>query len=355
MTIRERLEEIEQQTLSPHAALSADSVGREVAEAACLVRTAYQRDRDRVIHLCRAFRRLAYKTQVFISPTEDHLHTRLSHTLEVSQVARTIAKALRLNEDLTEAIALGHDVGHTPFGHSGEAALDEAYRGYEPEGSFKHQEHSLRVVDCIERDAAGLNLTWETRQGIVQHSKGQANLAQVLDAGVLAGGSQNTLEGLVVSVADRIAYVNHDLDDCLRVGLLQPDDLPAGLVGRLGEDHSTRVGTMVEDIIAHSIDLPRLAMSTAVVEAADELKTFLFESVYEREELVEDREKVRGIIGNLFTLYMDNDDALMEACGRVPCDGSARSRLVCDYIAGMTDRFAANQYVKHFLPSSFPT
>ncbi len=350
MTIRERLQEIERESLSPHAALSAVSAGRHLAEPPCPVRTAYQRDRDRIIHLCRAFRRLAHKTQVFISPREDHLRTRLSHTLEVSQIARTIAKALRLNEDLTEAIALGHDVGHTPFGHSGEAALDEAYRRYDPQGSFKHQEHGLRVVDHLERDGAGLNLTWETRQGIVQHSKGQADLAEVL-----AAGPQSTLEALVVSVADRVAYVNHDLDDCLRAGLLEPRDLPAGLMDRLGQDHSARVGTMVEDIIAHSVDSPRLAMSDGVVEAADELKTFLFEGVYDREELVEDREKVRGIIGSLFGVYMDNDAALIEACERVPDNARARSRLVCDYIAGMTDRFAADQYVKHFLPSNFPT
>ena len=350
MTIRERLEEIERETLSAHAALSAASAGRAVAETPCPVRTAYQRDRDRIIHLCRAFRRLAHKTQVFISPREDHLRTRLSHTLEVSQIARTIAKALRLNEDLTEAIALGHDVGHTPFGHSGEAALDEAYRRYDPEGSFKHQEHSLRVVDEIEQEGTGLNLTWETRQGIVQHSKGQADLADVL-----AAGPESTLEALAVSVSDRIAYVNHDLDDCLRAGLLEPDDLPAGLMNRLGWHHSARVGRMVEDLITHSVDAPRLAMSDAVVEAADELKTFLFESVYERVELVADREKVRGIVGGLFGVYMDNDVALFEACDHVPDNRKGRARLVCDYIAGMTDRFAANGYINHFLPSGFPT
>ncbi len=349
MDIRQRLEQLERDKLSPYAALSAASAGRRRPESPCPVRTCYQRDRDRVIHLCHAFRRLAHKTQVFISPRDDHLRTRLSHTLEVSQIARTIAKALRLNEDLTEAIGLGHDVGHTPYGHSGEAALDEAYRRYDAGASFKHHEHSLRVVDELERDGEGLNLTAETREGIVLHSKGDADLAKVF-----AAERQGTLEALVVCVSDRIAYLNHDLDDCLRAELITPNDLPSDLMETLGRTHSARVGTMVEDVIKHSLDAPCLRMSDAVLQATDELKRQMFEIVYWRSELREEREKVGGIIGRLFDLYMSNDAALLEACGDVPDDEKGRARLVCDYIAGMTDRFASQQYTDHFLPSSFP-
>ncbi len=348
MHIRRGLEQFERDNLSSYAALSAESAGRRRPEEPCPVRTCYQRDRDRIIHLCRAFRRLAHKTQVFISPREDHLRTRLSHTLEVSQIARTIAKALRLNEDLTEAIALAHDVGHTPYGHSGEAALDEAYRRYDAEASFRHHEHSLRVVDELERDGAGLNLTAETREGIVLHSKGDADLA-----GVLAAEWQGTLEALVVCVSDRIAYLNHDLDDCLHAGLITTDDLPAELLEVLGRTHSARVGTMVEDVIEHSLDAPSLRMTAAVLQATDELKRQMFETVYWRPKLREEGEKVRGIIGGLFEVYMSNDSALREACGEVPGDAKERARLVCDYLAGMTDRFASRQYTKHFLPSSF--
>lgn len=348
-TVRERIEELERRSLAPHASLSAESRGRRKPETPCPVRTCYQRDRDRIIHLCGAFRRLAHKTQVFMAPREDHIRTRLSHTLEVSQVARTIAKALRLNEDLTEAISLGHDVGHTPFGHSGESALNEAYRKHDPEGCFAHAQHSLRIVDELERDGAGLNLTYETREGIETHSKKQADLATVLDRDL-----SGTLEALVVSVSDRLAYLNHDLDDCLRAKLLEPQDLPRDLMEALGWSHSARVGTMVEDLIQHSLDSPRLSMSPAVLEATDALKRFMYETVYLRAELLEDRERVRGIVCGLFDVYMRNDVALFEACGYVPDDGRRRARLVCDYVAGMTDRFATQQYIRFFLPSSFP-
>ncbi len=348
-SVRERIEQMERSNLSPYAAVSAASRGRQKGETPCPVRTCYQRDRDRIIHLCGAFRRLAHKTQVFMSPSEDHIRTRLSHTLEVSQIARTISKALRLNEDLTEAISLGHDVGHTPFGHSGEAALDAAYREYDPEGFFAHDLHSLRVVDELERDGAGLNLTHETREGIAAHSKKQADLAAVLDRQPPA-----TLEALVVSVSDRLAYLNHDLDDCLRAKLLGPQDLPQQLMETLGWSHSSRVGAMVEDLIKHSLDAPSLSMSPAMLSATDELKHFMYETVYLRAEMLEDRERVRGIIAGLFSVYMRNDVALFEACGYVPDDGVRRARLVCDYIAGMTDRFATQQYIRHFLPSSLP-
>ncbi len=353
MTIRERTEQWEREYLSPHAALSAQSRGRRVAEQPDPVRTDYQRDRDRVIHQCRAFRRLAHKTQVFISPNEDHLRTRLTHTLDVSQIGRTIAKALRLNEELTEAIALAHDVGHTPFGHSGESALDAAYRQHDPNGGFNHYEHSLRVVDELERDGSGLNLTWETRMGIAAHSKGEADLGEVLED-TTTGAAALPLEAMVIRLADRIAYLNHDLDDCLSAGVLRQDELPGDMLRVLGFRHSQRVGRMVTDVIEQSLDQPRISMSATMIRATDALRAFMFEQVYYRPELMHEVRKVRGIIGSLFEVYMTDDAALFEAAGRVPEDTVRRARLVTDYIAGMTDRFARAQYVKHFLPSGYP-
>jgi dGTPase len=348
MTIRERTEAMEREHLSPFAALSCNSRGRRAPEGPDPVRTEYQRDRDRIIHLCRAFRRLAHKTQVFIEPREDHLRTRLSHTLEVSQIGRTIAKALRLNEELTEAIALGHDVGHTPFGHSGEAALDEAYRAHDPAGGFSHNTHSLRVVDELERDGAGLNLTHETRLGIVEHRKSERDLAEVLQE------AESTLEAMVIRVADRVAYLNHDLDDCLHAGVLTQEELPADCMGVLGWRHSQRVGRMVTDTIESSLDQPRLVIGAEVLQATDALKSFMWDNVYARPELLAECHKVKGIIGGLFGVYMTDDRALFEAVGFVPEDAPRRARAVCDYIAGMTDRYARSQYVKHFLPSSYP-
>lgn len=348
MTIRERLEKREREHLSPFAALSERSQGRRAPEAPDPVRTAYQRDRDRVIHLCHAFRRLAHKTQVFIEPRDDHLRTRLSHTLEVSQIGRTVAKALCLNEELTEAIALGHDVGHTPFGHSGENALDAAYRQYDPAGGFAHNVHSLRVVDELERDGAGLNLTHETRMGILGHRKSERDLSEVLHD------PEITLEAMVVRLSDRIAYLNHDLDDCLRARVLDQEELPADCMNALGWRHSQRVGRMVTDLIENSLDQPRLSMSTEVLQATDALKHFMWENVYDRPELLAECAKVKGIIDGLFGVYMSDDKALFEAVGYVPEDAPRRARLVCDYIAGMTDRFARGQYVHHFLPSSYP-
>lgn len=348
MTIRERLEAMEESSLSPYAALSSRSRGRQVAESQDPVRTVYQRDRDRIIHLCKAFRRLAHKTQVFISPREDHLRTRLSHTLEVAQIGRTIAKALRLNEELTEAIALGHDVGHTPFGHSGEAALDEAYRRHDPTGGFAHNVHSLRVLDELERDGAGLNLTYETRMGVLGHRKSERDLAEVLAE------DETTLEAMVIRVADRIAYLNHDLDDCLHARVLTQDELPTECMNVLGWRHSQRVGRMVTDVIEASLDQPRIAMGEEVLAATDALKRFMFDHVYQRPELLSECAKVRGIVGGLFDVYMEDDRALFEAVGFVPEEAGRRARIVCDYIAGMTDRFARAQYVKHFLPSGYP-
>ncbi len=350
MIIREQIEERERVYLSPLAALSAESAGRPRPEEPCPVRTIFQRDRDRIIHLCRAFRRLAQKTQVFISPREDHLRTRLSHTLEVSQIARTIAKALRLNEDLVEAIALAHDVGHTPFGHAGEDSLHEAYHAYDPEAHFAHHEHSLRVVDVLERDGQGLNLSQETRHGIVAHSKSMDDLKTDLRAVNL-----ETLEAMVVRVSDRIAYLNHDLDDCLRTGFLGSEELPAEIVEVIGERHSQRVGTMVRDLIQHSLDQPRLQMSTKVVEATDALKNFLLEYVYQSPRIRRETSKVAGIIRSLFELYMEDEQAFAQITAVPPSSSPQRARLVCDYIAGMTDRFARTQYLRYFLPTGFPS
>jgi len=349
MTIRERTEQWEREYLSPYAALSAQSRGRLRPEDPDPVRTCYQRDRDRIIHLCRAFRRLAYKTQVFFSPREDHLRTRLSHTLDVSQIGRTIAKALRLNEELTEAIALGHDVGHTPFGHVGEEALDEIYRRYDPEGSFRHNEHSLRVVDVLENGGRGLNLTHETREGIVAHSKGLRSTKEALSQDL-----PSTLEAQVIRLADRLAYLNHDLDDCLRLGMLHEEELPRDIMDVLGWRHSQRVGTMVRDVIQHSMDAPHLSMSDEVAEATDALMQFMDERVYHSPLLDADRHKVKGLVQALFELYMTDDKAMEEDVGEVPEDAKARARAVCDYVAGMTDRYARDQYLKHFVPSGFP-
>ncbi|HOF87583.1 MAG TPA: dNTP triphosphohydrolase, partial [Armatimonadota bacterium] len=264
---RQVTERWEARALAPGAAHSARSRGRAHPDEPCPFRTEFQRDRDRILH-CKAFRRLAGKTQVFVPPRGDHERTRLTHSLEVSQVARTIARALRLNEDLTEAIALGHDLGHSPFGHAGEAALDAVYREYDPGAGFRHHEQSLRVVECLERDGRGLNLTWEVRDGILRHSKGAADLPQTM-APVAA-----TLEGQLVALCDRIAYSSHDIDDALRTGRLRADDLPAPVRERLGATHSARLTAMVSDVITASAALDAIRMSPAMTELTNELKDF---------------------------------------------------------------------------------
>jgi dGTPase len=347
MTIRERIEQLERETLSPYAALSSESLGRERDEEPCDVRTAYQRDRDRIIHQCKAFRRLAHKTQVFISPRHDHIRTRLSHTLEVSQVARTIARALRLNEALTEAIALGHDVGHAPFGHAGEEVLDEVYREHDPQAGFRHAAHSVRVVTVLDRDGQGLNLCRETVDGIGAHSKGRRNLADVLQAN-----ASLTLEATVVSLADRLAYLNHDLDDCLMAGLIAPEDVPPQCSATLGTRYSQRVGTMVRDVIEQSLDQPHIRLSPATASAMDALKDFLYAAVYHSPVMLEERGRVRMVVESLFRLCMRSDDTLRAATGAVPPNAADRARVVCDYIAGMTDRYATDRYVESFLPGS---
>ena len=341
MTPREEREQLEDQILSPLSARSAHSRGRERAEYPCPIRTAFQRDRDRIIH-SKAFRRLTYKTQVFIAPEADHFRTRLTHTLEVAQIARTIARALRLNEDLTEAIALGHDLGHTPFGHAGEWALEAAYREFDPEARFRHAEQSLRVVQVLEKDGEGLNLTWEVRDGIANHSKGMEDLPRE------AGSGPATLEGEVVMYADRVGYINHDIDDAIRAGLITAASLPPECISVLGDTHARRITTMVSDIVQHSQGQPALAMGAEVQHATNCLKDFLFDRVYTSGG-TEEAAQVERVIEHLFRFYMERPEQVpggREAAG----DQRRLARVVCDYLAGMTDRFAAQQFLQFFLP-----
>jgi dGTPase len=346
MTVRERLEQLEYQILAPYATKSAESRGRPTPEPPDPVRTAFQRDRDRIIH-SKAFRRLKHKTQVFLDPNEDHYRTRLTHTLEVAQIARTISRALRLNEDLTEAVALAHDLGHPPFGHTGEEALDAILRKYIPTARFRHYEQSLRVVDCIEKDGRGLNLTHEVREGIVGHSKGRADLT--------AHETQKTvhLEAAVVRIADRIAYLNHDLDDGIRAGLLTLDDLPRDLIEFLGETHSGRIARMVMDVVEQSDGKPTVQMSEPMLQAMNHLKEFMFENLYHHPKVQKEREKMTHILHQMFVYYMENPSELSEKFRPADDSVEARAQAVCDYLAGMTDRYALYKYERIFLPRTW--
>lgn len=339
--IRERIEESERRTLSPFAALAAASRGRAHPEEPCPVRTAFQRDRDRIIH-CKAFRRLKHKTQVFLDPEGDHYRTRLTHTLEVAQIGRTIARALRLNEDLTEALALAHDLGHPPFGHAGEEALDALLPG-----GFRHEEQSLRVVRVLEREGKGLNLTVEVQDGIARHSKGRAG------PGVTAEGEAApfTLEAQVLRIADLIAYVNHDIDDAIRAGLLTAAALPAEEVRVAGETHSTRIGRMVQDVIAHSWDQPRIRMGEPMHRALLALRGFLFERVYDNPRSRREFDKAIKIIGELFGAFREHPEAIPPEIRQV--SGEDGDRAACDFIAGMTDRYALTCYERLFLPRTW--
>ena len=331
MTIRERIEQEEEMHLSPRACMSSHSAGRERPIEPCPMRTAYQRDRDRILH-CKAFRRLKYKTQVFLSPEGDHYRTRLTHTLEVSQIARTIARCLRLNEDLTEAIALGHDLGHTPFGHIGERALDELM----PEG-FRHNEQSLRVVDVLENSGQGLNLTHEVRNGILCHSGAQF---------------PQSLVGECVRRADRIAYLNHDLDDALRGGILRPFELPADCLKVLGSSHGERINRMIADIVENSQSGDRLAMSPVMQSAMDGLRDFMFERVYRDEWRAREERRCEGVIRQLFGYYSDHPGEMPEEFVLIGYrEGTARA--VCDFLSCMTDRYAIRTFERIFVPAGF--
>ncbi len=342
MTIREQTEEIEKKTLHPKACLSSRSRGRLKREKEGEIRTCFQRDRDRIIH-SKAFRRLKHKTQVFLAPKGDHYRTRLTHVLEVSQIARTIARALRLNEDLTEAIALGHDLGHTPFGHAGEAVLREIHPG-----GFDHYKQSLRVVDFLERDGEGLNLTHEVRNGIVTHSKGKGLI--IPDT---PGEKAETLEGLAVRVSDIIAYVNHDLDDALRAEVIKRSDIPRDILKVLGDNHSKRIDTMVKDVIYNSLstDLEELAMSGEVSTATYRLRDFLYERVYESGKIMGEFIKAKKILSDLYGYYLEH---IEEVFRDIPAEKKLnRHRMVCDFVAGMTDRFAMATYERLFLPQQW--
>jgi dGTPase len=331
---REVTEELEARMLAPQAAHAAQTRGRAVPTDPCPYRTDFQRDRDRILH-SKAFRRLAAKTQVFVAPRTDHDRTRLTHSLEVCQVARTIARALRLNEDLTEAIALGHDLGHSPFGHAGEAALDAVYRLYDPDAGFHHAVQSLRVVETLERDGAGLNLTWEVRDGILRHSKGAADWSQ-------GAATAHTLEGQLVALCDRIAYSSHDIDDALRSGRLATEDFPPHLVDVLGSTHSSRLTAMVHDVITASRDLTAIRMSPAMTAVTNELKDFMYTHLYFVRSIPSHiRAHIADVITRLFHYYMAHPDA---EPGLAAGDTRAVARAVCDHIAGMTDTFAEEQY-----------
>ena len=329
-TPREVTEQIERDTLSPHATLSSSSKGRERPEDPDDLRTGFQRDRDRIVH-SKAFRRLKEKTQVFLAPEGDHYRVRLTHTLEVSQIARTVARAIRLNEDLTEAVALGHDLGHTPFGHLGEQALTP-FLGR----PFRHSEQSLRVVDYLENDGQGLNLTWEVRDGIVNHPWSMP--------------PPSTPEAQIVRFADRIAYVNHDVDDAVRAGVLKIDELPAGPLEVLGRDHARRIDTLVTDLVRESRDSPEIRLSDRVFRALDELRDFMFERVYLREQARSEQDKVIALVRSLFGYYLEHPDRMPEEYHRAPGDVPTR---VADYIAGMTDRYALHVYEQLFLPQGW--
>jgi dGTPase len=342
MNIRRQTEEIEKSSLHPGATLGSGSRGRVRPEKEGLIRTCFQRDRDRIIH-SKSFRRLKHKTQVFLAPRGDHYRTRLTHVLEVSQIARTIARALRLNEDLTEAIALGHDLGHTPFGHAGEAVL----RDIHPEG-FEHYEQSLRVVDHIENKGRGLNLTHEVRDGILKHSKGKGLIFPKA-----AADRAKTLEGQVVRVSDVIAYLNHDLDDALRAGVIKKSGIPGEVMKTLGETHSRRIDSMVKDFIYTSLDsdLRELAMGADVLHAVETLRAFLNQSVYEGESTKREFRKSKKILADLYEYYLEHPEEFFRDIPVEDEDGTRRK--VCDFIAGMTDGFALMTYEKLFLPEQW--
>ncbi len=334
MTVLEELHAREHKNLDPRAAFADESRGRMVPVEAAgeEVRTCYQRDTDRIVH-CKAFRRLMHKTQVFLQPEGDHYRTRMTHTLEVARIARTAARALRLNEDLTEAAAMGHDLGHTPFGHAGELALSEVLG--QP---FRHNEQSLRVVDVLERNGEGLNLTYEVRMGILGHSTG-ARLPE-------------TMEGRIVRLADKIAYVNHDIDDALRAGILQDSDIPRSIVKILGATHSDRIDTLVWDLIHTSREAGQIKLSPKVNDALLELRSFMFERVYRNPVAKGEESKARDMLQRLFLYYQKNPEALpQDFLPQLSLEGMERT--ICDYIAGMTDNYAVDKFTELFVPAGW--
>ncbi|MCI8765673.1 MAG: deoxyguanosinetriphosphate triphosphohydrolase [Lachnospiraceae bacterium] len=333
MTIREAQEAWEAQYLSPYASLSRNTKGRDVPEPLCDIRPEYQRDRDRILH-CKAFRRLKHKTQVFLAPEGDHYRTRLTHTLEVSQIARTIARALQMNENLTEAIALGHDLGHTPFGHSGEKILDALC----PDG-FAHYQQSVRVVELLEKDGKGLNLTKEVRDGILNHR---------------TSGSPSTLEGCIVRLSDKIAYINHDIDDAIRGKIFKETDIPECYTSLLGHSVRERLNTMIHDIIESSREKPRIEMSPGMQEAMQGLRAWLFENMYLNEVPKAEEKKAQQLIASLYRYYLDHATEMpTEYRLMMEQRGEKKERVVCDYIAGMSDSYAICKFEELFVPQSW--
>jgi len=330
-SLRERREALEREILSPFAVLAANSKGRPRKEPECAIRTCFQRDVDRIIY-SKAFRRLKQKTQVFLHPEGDHYRTRLTHTLEVARIARTTARALRLNEDLTEAIALGHDLGHTPFGHAGERALNELY----PDG-FRHYDQSLRVVDRLEKGGLGLNLSQETRTGIQHHT---------------VGAEDDPLEARIVRIADRVAYINHDADDAIRAGLLTEERIPKEIREVLGVGLGERINTIVTDLVANSEAQPDIRMSASVEKAVGTFRNFMFESIYYNPAAKSEEVKVKGVLGGIFSYYQTNPDKLPEDYRRL-VEKDGLERVVVDYVSGMTDKFAIDTYSQLFIPLSW--
>ncbi|HLJ84332.1 MAG TPA: deoxyguanosinetriphosphate triphosphohydrolase [Candidatus Eremiobacteraceae bacterium] len=343
LSIREELEAREAATLSPHAALASNSRGRQMPEPEDPIRTCFQRDRDRIIH-SKAFRRLMHKTQVFLSPLGDHYRTRLTHSIEVMQLSRSIARGLMLNEDLAEAIALGHDLGHSPFGHAGESALTEIGSQYDPEFKFIHSQQSLRVVMYLERrhDAEGLNLTEEVLDGIAKHSKNKGALAGWADLPF-------TLEGQIVRYADRLAYINHDIDDAIRAGLIAQDDLPRSALAVLGSRGSIRVQTVVEDMIAACRGKNQIKLSDRVLDAVETIKEYMYERVYLNAEAKTEEPKAQNIVKRLFSYYMEHPSEMPPEFAEGLSRGDTLVRRVCDYVAGFTDRYAIKKFKELFV------
>ena len=333
MNIREEQEKREHLIFSPYASFSDESRGRDRDEEPCPMRTIYQRDRDRIIH-CKAFRRLKHKTQVFLAPEGDHYRTRLTHTLEVAQIARSIARALNLNEALTEAIALGHDLGHTPFGHAGERTLNSLC----PMG-FAHYKQSIRVVELLEKDGKGLNLTWEVRDGIVNHR---------------TSGNPSTLEGKAVRLSDKIAYINHDIDDGIRAGILKESDIPSEYTYVLGNSTKERLNTMISDIVVNSLGKNDIVMSEPVHKAMTDLRKFMFESLYLNPTAKSEEAKADKLITELYRYYVANTDKLPDTYKRFITEFDERpEQVVCDYIAGMSDQYSISKFQEIFVPKAW--
>ena len=332
MSIRENLERMEEISLSPFATLSVNSRGRDREEPQCDIRPVFQRDRDRILH-CKSFRRLKHKTQVFLSPKGDHYRTRLTHTLEVSQNARTIAKALRLNEDLVEAIALGHDLGHTPFGHAGERILNELC-----DEGYRHNEQSVRIVENLEKDGKGLNLTWEVRDGILNHQTSMM---------------PHTLEGKIVRLSDKIAYINHDIDDAIRAKVMSEEDIPLEIRKVLGMTTKERLNTLIHNIIMNSMGKNDIVMSEEIGGAMQDLRKFMFQKVYTNPAAKGEEAKAERLLCELYAHYMGHIEILPEQYQRMHSEGEKKERVVCDYISGMTDQYAVAKYREFFLPKAW--